>query len=323
MSKNDNFGGDRNKLLQQLVDQAQKSNNNKQQKLIVAKIVSIVMRSRPLCRQFNGTPLTGIYREIYDLAEQKLMSVISQKLIKSKALGSANSNLSKLNKFTIEYLYQMQNQSFKQILNDTQLKKLGLAAQKYLPNSELRSYALTELVKAIKLSGRLCRPHIHQFSYDFYQVLYEEALTETFTYICLNIDSYDPERKNKKFMNWVNFNLDKFLLKCYENHIAFQKYTLPSLQELDQIVQPVVETRLSELVSQYIAKDPQNIFQSTHIRNRPDANFRIIALAKLNNEKWEVISEDFNIPISTLSSFYNRWCRRFAPLIEQELNQNL
>ncbi len=323
MRKSDNFGGDRDKLLQQLLDRAQKSNNDRQQKSIVAKIVSIVMRSRPLCRQFNGTPLTGVYREIYDLAKHQLMSIIDGELTQNKSLESVNSNLSSLNKLTSDYLYKMQNQAFKQILDDTQLKKLALAAQRYLPNSELRSYALTELVKAIKLSGRLCRPHTHKFSYDFYQVLYEEALTETFTYICLNIDSYDPDRKNKKFMNWVNFNLDKFILKCYENYIKFQKYNLPSLQELEQIAQPVQEVRLSDLLGQYIDRDPQKLFQSTHIRNRPDANFKTIALAKLNNKSWEVISENFNIPVSSLSSFYNRWCRRFASLIEQQLNQDL
>ena len=323
MRKSDNFGGDRDKLLQQLLDRAQKSNNDRQQKSIVAKIVSIVMRSRPLCRQFNGTPLTGVYREIYELAEQQLMFIIEGKLTQNKQLESVNSNVPNPNKLTSDYLYKMQNQAFKQILNDAQLKKLALAAQRYLPNSKLRSYALTELVKAIKLSAKLCRPHTRKFSYDFYQVLYEEALTETFTYICLNIDSYDPDRKNKKFMNWVNFNLDKFLLKCYENYIKFQKYNLPSLQELEQIVQPEKEVKLSDLLCQYIAQDPQKLFQSTHIRNRPDANFKTIALAKLNNKSWEVISENFNIPVSSLSSFYNRWCRRFASLIEQQLNQDL
>ena len=80
--------------------------------------------------------------------------------------------------------------------------------------------------------------------------------------------------------------------------------------------------RLSDLLGQYIDRDPQKLFQSTHIRNRPDANFKAIVLAKLNNESWEVISKNFNIPVSTLSSFYNRWCRRFASLIDQELNQD-
>ena len=99
MKTRDNFKGDcaprsgkadRDKLLQQLLDQAQKSNNDKQRKSIVAKIVSIVMRTRPLCRQFNGTPLTGVEREIYDLAEQQLMSSIIQELTQNNALKLAN-----------------------------------------------------------------------------------------------------------------------------------------------------------------------------------------------------------------------------------------
>ncbi|MGF1540524.1 MAG: hypothetical protein ACFCU5_08745 [Pleurocapsa sp.] len=303
---------DRDKLLQKLLEKAQKSNNNRQQKSIIVKIVSIVMRSRPLCRQFNGTPLTGVYREIYDLVEHQLMYSITQKL--------AQNNFNKLNS---DELYKMQNQIFKQILDDERLKKLGLAAQKYLPNSELRSYALTELVKAIKLSGKLCRPHSYKFSYNFYQILYEEAITETLAHICLNIDSYDPERKSKKFMNWVNFKLDKFVLKCYENYLKFNKYNLPSVQDLEQISQPEKSIHISDLLFDYLERDPEKIFQTTHIRNRPDANFQAIALAKLNHQNWEIISAKFNIPVSSLSSFYNRWCRRFAPLIERELNQYL
>ena len=307
---------ERKVLLQQLLEQAFKSNNEQQLKSTVAKIVSILMRSRPLCRQFNGTPLTGVYRKIYDLAERQLMSNISQEI-------AQNSHLFTVNWLESDRLYQMQSQTFKQILNDAQLKELGLTAQRYLPNSELRSYALTELVKAIKLSGKLCRPHSQKFSYEFYQILYEEAVTETFTYICLNIDAYDPERKSKKFMSWVNFYLDKFLLKCYENHLRFQKYHLPTLRDLEQIGQPEPETKFSDILYQYLKQDPQNIFQTTHIRNRPDANFRSIALAKIDCDNWDIVAAKFEIPVSTLSSFYNRWCRRFAPLIKQELNKHI
>ncbi len=321
MRKSDNFEADcvrrngqadRDQLLEQLLEKAQKSQNNRQQKSIIVKIVSIVMRSRPLCRQFNGTPLTGVYREIYDLVEQQLMYSITQQLTQN--------NFNQLNS---DSLYKMQNQAFKQMLDDVQLKKLGLAAQKYLPNSELRSYALTELVKAIKLSGKLCRPHSHKFSYDFYQILYEEAVTETLAYICLNIDSYDPERKSKKFMNWVNFKLDRFVLQSYKNHLKFHKFHLPSIQDLEKVSQPEKSIHILDLLFNYLEKDPEKIFQSTHIRNRPDANFQAIALAKLNNQNWEIISAKFNISVSTLSSFYNRWCRRFAPLIERELSQYL
>lgn len=118
---------EREVLLQQLLEQAFKSNNEQQLKSTVAKIVSILMRSRPLCRQFNGTPLTGVYRQIYDLAERQLMSNISQEI-------AQNANSFKVNWLECDRLYQMQSQTFTQILDDARLKELGLTAQRYLPN---------------------------------------------------------------------------------------------------------------------------------------------------------------------------------------------
>jgi hypothetical protein len=317
MTKIDKFEKNRYRLLQQLVAEAQTSNSLKQRQLIVSQIVVMILRSRPLCRRFHGTPLTGVYQEIYDLVKRKMLTQIEDELTKIR--GAKN--------LQPEYLYTMQTQTFKQILSDEYLKKLGLTAQKYRPNSDLRTYALTELIKAIKLSGKLCRPHLNKFSPQLYQTLYEEALAETFTYICLKIEDYDPERGSKKFMNWVNFNLDKFLLKCYSQYHKYLEYNLPLLGDLEQIGYPTDDgyqtNDISELLYQYILQDPNLLFEDTYIRNYPQASFKNIALAKFAGKNWSGIAEDLQLPISTISGFYNRWCRRFAPLIESELKKHL
>ena len=69
-------------------------------------------------------------------------------------------------------------------------------------------------------------------------------------------------------------------------------------------------------------KDPDKMFTTVYIRDRPDANFSNIALAKFSGLSWEQISQQLDIPIPTLSSFYNRWCRRFAPLLKTELKKH-
>ncbi len=309
---NNKLGQERADLLQQLLKQAQTTNNLKHQESVVNQIAALVLRSRPLCRRFNGMPLTGVYQEIYDQVKQQLINHIKHQLTQK----TINSKQIKPN-----YLYAMQVQIFKQILDDNYLKKLGLSAQSYLINSELRAYALTELIKAIKLSERLCRPHINKFSHSLYLMLYEEALAETLVYVCLNIDLYDPNRGNKKFINWVNFKLDKFLLKCYGQHSKYTEHHLPSFDDLDQVSQPSVSFNLPQLLSQYIEQDPKQIFAKTHIRNRPDVNFSRIALAKFAAQSWSDISQEVDIPIATLSSFYNRWCHRFTPLLEAELKK--
>lgn len=313
MIASNEFERERHQLIQKLLARVQTMNDFRQQELIINQIAVIILRSRPLCRQFNGTPLKGVYQEIYDQAEENLLNHLRQYLITSP------------NERQIRpaYLYSLQKKIFQQLLNDTQLKKMGLTAQQYPVNSELRTYALTELIKAIKLSGRLSRPHASKFSTSLYQILYEEALAETLAYICLNIDLYDPNRGRGKFINWVNFKLDKLILKCYERHQKYAQYELPTYSDLEQIPQPTNTPDLLQVLRECLIQDPDRIFTTVYIRNRPDANFSSIALAKFSGQSWEEISQQLGIPIPTLSSFYNRWCRRFAPVLKTELKKYL
>jgi|GEM_PF-982527 len=320
MSRVNEFGEERHQLIKQLLLEVPTIKNNQQKLSAIKQIVAIILRSRPLCRRFNGTPLTGVYQEIYLQVKQQMTNHLNGYLIETESDEKANENLNLKQLYPI-YLYELQTKFFKEILNDEQLKKMGLAAQGFLINSELRTYALTELVRAIKLSGRLCRPHAHKFKANFYQAIYEEAVTETFCYICLNIDLYDPNRGNKKFMNWVNFKLDKSVLKCYERYNKYARFEIPSSQIIEQAKQPENEPDIAQIIRDYLILDPDKIFRTTHIRNRSDANFTSIALAKFSGKSWDNISQQLDIPIPTLSSFYNRWCRRFAPLLDTEVKK--
>ena len=317
MTNSNEFEQARHQLLEKLLSKVQAMNDFKEQELAINQIAVIVLRSRPLCRQFNGTPLQGVYLEIYNRAKDNLNTHLCQYV----AVGQTKSKSSNISQIKPAYLYRLQKQVFQSLLNDNQLKNMGLAAQKFAVNSELRTYALTELIKAINLSGRLCRPHVSKFSSSLYKTLYEEALAETFAYICLNIDMYDPDRGEGKFMNWVNFKLDKLILKCYQKSQKYSQYELPSFLDLEQISQPNDPPNLAQILQDYVIYNPNKIFTTTHIRNRPDANFNHITLAKLSGKTWEQISQQLNIPVPTLSSFYNRWCRRFAPLLKTELTK--
>ncbi|MCC0178948.1 hypothetical protein I4641_18430 [Waterburya agarophytonicola K14] len=307
-------------LLDKLMDECQTTNDFQQQELAINQIVTTILRSRPLCRRFHGTPLKGVYQEIYDRAKEKLIIHLYTYLIDFNEDENFN-KFKKIKQLEPNYLYQLQKQIFQQLLDDDLLKKMGLAAQNYSVNSELRTYALTELIKGIKLSGRLCRPHVSKFSSSLYPLLYEEAVTETFAYICVNIDLYDPQRGNCKFMNWVNFKLDKLVLKSYIDYQKYAQHEVSSFAGLEQIRQPVNTPDLWQILQEYLTQDPDRIFATAHIRNRPDANFSSITLAKFSGKSWEQISDLFGIPIPTLSSFYNRWCRRFSPLLKTELKK--
>ena len=316
-----NYDNNRQWRLQELLVQVKQVKNDAQINAITNYIVAILLRSRPLCHHFHGMPPTGIYGEIYNLAKQTLLQKVKHKLNKINDRQQQNSNSPSAVIITPQKLYGLQTQVFQEIIDNEILKKLAQSAKTFAPNSDIRSYALTQLIKAIRLSNKLCRPHSHKFSYNLYCLIYEEALTDTFAYICLNIDSYDPERGNKKFMNWVNFKLDKLILQHYEKYRKFTNYNFISLEDIEQIQAPVESLNLSEILYQYIQEDPEKIFQTTHIRNRPDANFRYLTLERFSQKTWEEIAEELKISVATLSSFYNRWCRRFQGNLEEELQK--
>jgi DNA-directed RNA polymerase specialized sigma24 family protein len=120
-------------------------------------------------------------------------------------------------------------------------------------------------------------------------------------------------------MNWVNFRLEKAIIECRRKFNHWQTKELPTITDLETINQPEISPLLSELLYKYIEEDANQIFSQIHIRNRPDANFRAIALAKFNGYSWEEIAENFQLTVSTLSSFYQRSCQKLAPLLKQEL----
>jgi hypothetical protein len=320
MSRINKFEQEKHQLVEQLVRRLLAINNEGQKTSFINEIVVTILRSRPICHRFKGMPLTGVYQGIYLQAKEQLIHHLKMQINSAQSTQKSGIKIV-LQSLSAVYLYKLQTQIFLKNLDDQQLKDMGLAAQNFSLNSELRTYALTELVKAIKFSGRLCRPHRSKFSPDLYQRLYDEAIAETLGYICLNIDLYDPNRGDKKFMNWVNYKLDKSLLKCYGQYHKYAKFEIPSSQNLEQIVQVAAAPDLTEILREYIIRDPDQIFSTTHIRNRPDANFTQVALAKFSGQSWEQISRKLDIPIPTLSSFYNRWCRRFTPLIDTELKQ--
>ncbi len=94
---------------------------------------------------------------------------------------------------------------------------------------------------------------------------------------------------------------------------------LPSLNDLERIQQPRRSPYLSEMIRECIEEDPDNIFRQAQIINRPEANFREIALARFSGKSWEDISSELGILVPTLSSFFQRCCRNFSPKLKQYL----
>jgi DNA-directed RNA polymerase specialized sigma24 family protein len=198
---------------------------------------------------------------------------------------------------------------------DSHLLQLAKTAQQYPPRSWERQIALTKLVNAIVDSGNLWRPSRSQFS-GIYQDIYNEARQELFLYICQNIDKYEPERAN--VMAWVNFLLErrffKDAIRKFYEHPSVVKVTNTYWENLPQAEE---EKDLREILKEFIDLDPEDIFKNEHIEECPQANFQALVQRRIWGKSWKEIAAEFEIKISTVSSFYYRCINKFSSQLKE------
>lgn len=270
---------------------------------VCEQLVALILRSRKIGRAPIGQSLSGIYLQLYQCLYQQLQT----------ELPTALESLSAQSPPLLRWSQDLLHQATKNALTDDLLKALALEAQSQPAGSAARRHALVQLVEAIRIYGRLARPHRAKFSPQFYDLLYEDALNQTLAYVCRKIDTYDPERgKAHKFMNWVNFRLDKMIIECRRAFGDRDTQSLPNLNDLDRLPQPEPKESLADTVRDYIRDDPEQCFTQAHIRNRPDASFQAIALARFSGQSWDELATHFGIKVPTLSSFFQRCCQKFS-----------
>ncbi len=204
------------------------------------------------------------------------------------------------------------------------LQQLALEAQRYPPRDRDRRKALENLVKEIRKSRLLGHPQQGQWPPDLYEELYREALQKTYLEICLNINNYRPEHP---VMAWVNFILNcRFMevIKEY-NHKQIQIFSLDQLDKAEfeeQLSSREEIVSEAKLLRELLEEDPENLFQFEHIQGHPEATFQALAIAKFVEDKtWEKISQEFGIPIPTLSSFVTRRLHKFKSYFHKYLQE--
>jgi hypothetical protein len=66
---------------------------------------------------------------------------------------------------------------------------------------------------------------------------------------------------------------------------------------------------LLEEIKRWVETDPDRELRRIHITNHPEVTARVLILRRLPPEtSWKILAAEFNITISTLSSFYQRQC---------------
>lgn len=199
---------------------------------------------------------------------------------------------------------------------DLQLKQLALEAKQQLPSSNQRSEASTKLMDAIWRSGKLGHPQRGSWPAGVYEDLHSEAVLKTFEYIRKNIDTYDPERP---LMGWVNYILNLRFCDTTRQYMNPRQYKILSIDDLENIEQASQSNETSIMLRELIEEDPDGLFRSVSLRNRPDITWQDIAQAKLDDETLDSISKKIGVPISTINSLFNRNLRNFSDYIRNQL----
>jgi hypothetical protein len=189
------------------------------------------------------------------------------------------------------------NKEISQLLAEAKRHELGTVK---------RQQILTQIVHRIVNSGML---------YKNNTVNYEDALQQTLLHLCCNIcEAYDPTRGS--IITWLNTYLKWRLYDLnYKPSTIYQSSQI--INFLDQRVAPPDIPPILENTRIWAETDEEGELSQTHIHKRPDVNVRVLILSRLPAEvSWRKLSTQFELPVSTLSSFYQRQClprlRRFA-----------
>ncbi len=196
---------------------------------------------------------------------------------------------------------------------DQQLCQLAAKACEYPRGSLERQRQLTQLVILVQQSGKLWRGGNAEREH------YEEALQETWLYICHNIEAYNPERAT--VITWINSRLQWKLRHVSEKVMTERNRRVHPMQNAEGEISDPVEniaapepsnppSSILQNIRQWVQRESMKL-RRVHVRDRPDINCQVLILSRLPPEKtWEQLSQEFGgIAIQTLCNFYNRECK--------------
>ncbi|MBD2387874.1 sigma-70 family RNA polymerase sigma factor [Cylindrospermum sp. FACHB-282] len=203
---------------------------------------------------------------------------------------------------------------------DEQLRCLVTQACGYPPGSPQRQKLLTQII-------RLTANRLWRESTPYYQ----DAVQQTWLYFCRNVcdgltgQTYDPAYGT--IITWLNAYLKRRLQDFYiaQHHEQATTVSIKIRQgdkndiihPEDNLVAPPQAPPILENLEIWASTDPDGELRATYIKGHPDVNCQVLILKRLPPEvSWKELSAEFNLPIPTLSSFYQRQClprlRKFA-----------
>lgn len=195
---------------------------------------------------------------------------------------------------------------------DQQIREWVMEACQHPPGSPARQRQLTKVIRQV--SAKLWRESV---------AYYQDAVQQTWVYFCKNVcGRYDPELGSVS--TWLNAYLKRRLQDFYIDSQRRRSNEISSWQDKEGDTVNVIETiadsdrsildaeqPLWEKVRTWAQTDVTGELRSTHIKGHPDVTCQVLILRRLLSEtSWKQLSEEYGIPIPTLSCFYQRKCMR-------------
>ena len=224
---------------------------------------------------------------------------------------------------TNDQTFEVQQEISMDDVLDLQLRQLVCEAQQYPAKSVERRKVLNKLITKIQQSNKLKRFTQWQNLPDF-EDIYHEAKAITYLEICNKIENYHPEYK---VMAWVNqifkwrfqdvsraYRNQPRILSLDELDSCKSDSDKSTSKELSRVEKELNEKLISEsenefevsTVRNFVKNDPEGILQKIYIGEDKSANLQKVILMRLDNEKWEDISQKLGHSISRLSELYQR-----------------
>lgn len=187
---------------------------------------------------------------------------------------------------------------------------------------------LSRLIAAIWHSDRLSHPQRGMWPPELYRELHGEAVQRTLMEICQKIDDYN---RDYSVLAWVNYRLKKRFIDVVRDYqkkgITYSPrsqrdlaVSMPSIDDLDAYFAVEDSVSDAQLLQQFIDDDPEHLFRSAHVKNRPEVTFQALAKARLvEQQTWEEIASECQISVQTLCSFFNRRLRKLIPYFQKYL----
>lgn len=205
------------------------------------------------------------------------------------------------------------SKSDRYIGEEEQVLFLVAEARRHLPGSVERQKTLTKII-------RLISTKLWQEDSPYYQ----DALQQTWVYLCQNLcerntgEAYNPS--DGSVSAWLNTYLKQRLQELYLEQIqqadpASVDTPIIKSGQVNEINQqhylkanPHISSLLED-VTRWIEADPKDELHRIYIEGHPEITCQKLLRRRLPPvTSWENLAAEFKLPISTLSSFYQRLC---------------